>query len=647
MKANASVKKYILIGGIALVLCIAIVCGTLFACGGKNGGENSGKEEPVGTFYPEEYESNGQDISSYRIVYSKDAGEPTEYAAECLNKYLAKATGESLAVTDDNSSPAGNEILLGKTNRAEDDGIDYSSLGEEGYKIKSVGNKLVIAGNDSRGVIYGVYAFLESLGYRFYTAKAENIPLASNVFVPKEIDVSWNHVFDYREMHFSSTWWSNSDFAVRLGINGDFFRPEVKNNAKYGGYSGYIGGETYMSHTFTYLLSPDKYYNDHPEYYALVGEGRKSNSQPCFTNLESADEVYKNAVALINSDPTSNIISISQNDNNDFCECENCLGSYEKYGKSGTMLNYINRIAERMKENYPDIIVDTFAYSATRDLPKGGVVPADNIQIRVCMAPCEYHTNSKDCERYKICEDLLKGWGAICKRLSVYYYCINWANLFSALPNYDAMYSIMKMYADYNVKGVYCEGYPKENPEFGELKAYLFAKLLKNPYMSKAEYYYHMDDFITGYYGDAGEYIKEYIDLTHEVIMDNAKKNGELAFWFGVEDNFVFDYDETTHTYDMTFIDKCNELWDNAEEVSDNEVLDRVKKSRIHWTYIELFNTMTNRYRYGTEEERDELAARNKQLYSDIFKYGTTAKNVNNYIPSGVTTFELSPQKWR
>ena len=263
------------------------------------------------------------------------------------------------------------------------------------------------------------------------------------------------------------------------------------------------------------------------------------------------------------------------------------------------------------------------------------------------MAPCEYHTNSEDCARYKNCEDLLKGWSAICKRLSVYYYCINWANLFAALPNYDAMYAIMKMYADYNVKGVYCEGYPKENPEFGELKAYLFAKLMKDPYMSKAEFYYHMDDFIQGYYGDAGEYIKEYIDLTHEVIMDNAKKYGELDFWFGVEDNFVFDYDTSTHSYDMTFIDRCNELWDSAEDCTGGEELDRVKKSRIHWTYIELFNTMTNRYKYGTEDEREELAARNKQLYSDIFKYGTTAKNVNNYIPSDVTTFELSPQKWR
>lgn len=637
-------KRTVIKRTFTLFLCLVLSCGTLFGCGGNN----DNKEEPVGTYYPTEYESNGQDISSYTIVYAANAGEPTKYAADCLKTYIAKATGVNLTVTADTATPAENEILLGNTNRLEDDGFDYAGLGVEGYRVKSVGRKLIVAANDGRGVIYGVYAYLEQLGYRFYTATVENIPIASDVFVPESIDVSWNSVFDYREMHYISTWWGNTDFAVRLGINGDFFRPELRNNLKYGGYSGFMGGETYMSHTFTYLLSPNTYYDGHPEYFCVRNGGRQNtNTQPCFTNFEAADVVYENAIALIQSDSTSNIISISQNDNNNFCECDECKKSYETYGLTGTMLKFVNYIAEKIKMDYPDIIVDTFAYSATRDLPKGGVVPADNVQIRLCMSPCEYHTNSKDCERYKNCEELLKGWNSISKRLFVYYYCINWANLYSALPNYDAMYAIMKMYADYNVKGVYCEAYPKENPEFGELKGYLFAKLMKNPYMSKAEFYYHMDDFIQGYYGDAGDYVKEYIDVTHEEIMINAKKYGELDFWFGVEDNFVFEWDESTHTYDMTFIDKCNELWDSAEECVADEELDRVKKSRIHWTYIELFCTMTNRYRYGTDDEKEELVARNRQLYNDIFKYGTTAKNINNYIPSGVTTFELSPQKWR
>ena len=45
-------------------------------------------------------------------------------------------------------------------------GIDTSDLGEDGFRIFSDGDRLCIAGGN-RGVIYGVYEFLESLGENF------------------------------------------------------------------------------------------------------------------------------------------------------------------------------------------------------------------------------------------------------------------------------------------------------------------------------------------------------------------------------------------------------------------------------------------------------------------------------------------------
>lgn len=634
-----------------LVVAMLITAFSLSAVTGcKGGNNNSSSESPssedIGVYEPVELESNGNNIADYKIVISETAGKATKYAAECMQKYIKKATDVTLQVVTDGQSSEGKEIVIGQTKRTLDDNVDYTSLGVEGYQVKSVGDDLLIAANEGRGLSYGVYAYLEALGYRFYTENVENIPRASNVFIAQDVNISWNSTFDYREMIFEDR--SNPDFSVRAGVNGDFLCADLKTYEKYGGFSGYIGGSAYLVHTLRYLIPENVYFAEHPEYYSYVAEtGGYIASNPCLTNPDVSEIVYNSAIEIIATDPTANIMSISLNDDSRMCECTNCLESYEQYGKMGTVLCFVNEIAGRIKETYPDIWIDTLSYSQTAELPKGGVVPADNVQIRLCLAPCEYHVNSEDCERYQKAEDLLKGWSQICNRLSIYYYCINWSNLFAALPNYDAMYACVRMFAENNVKGLYCEGYAWETGEFAELKCYLLAKLMLNPYMTKAEYYYHMDDFLQGYYGDAGEYVKGYIDCTKDKIMSDIKTRGkELPFWFGVEENFLFDYDKSTKTYDMTFIDECNEFWDLAEEVSSDEILDRVKKSRIHWTYIELFSTMTERYKYGTEDEREELVERNKQLYQDIFKYGTIKKHERAEIARGIEVFEFSPQKW-
>ena len=629
---------------VANVLLLSIVGSYASACAPET--EESGGKESLGPYEPTVYDSNGVDLDDYQIVYSTEAGEATKYAAECLQTYVKKATGITVPIVNDGVDETGTEILLGKTNRAESATIEYSSFGEEGYRIKAVGDNLVIAANDSRGLIYGVHAFLEELGYRFYSYYVESYPLSDEVFIPETIDVSWTPVFDYRELHFAGTW--DAAYAAKQGINGNYFRADLKKDEKYGGYSGYIGDESYMVHTMVMLLPEAEYFGLHPDYYALV-DGQRQATQPCFSSQGAADVIYQKSVQMIQADPTSNILSISQNDNYQFCECEDCLESYEKYGYSGTLLNFVNPIAEKIKKDYPHIIVETLAYNLTLELPKEGIKPASNVRMRVCMKTCNYHVRGENCELFDQRANELAGWKAISNQISVYYYVINWQNLYDVLPNYETLYDVIQMCAENNVKGMYCEGFPLENPEFGELRAYLLTKLMKDPYMSKSEYYYHMEDFLYGYYGEAGEYIKEYIDVTNAKIQDDCEKYGEPGFWHKPEQNFHFTIDEQTQRYDdetMAFIDKCNELWDLAEESVDNVILPRVQKSRIHWTYTELYNTKDRRYGYATDEEKEELVARNRQLYVNMFRFNTTNKALTKPIATGVTDFTVSPKSW-
>ena len=620
------------------------------ASSGQSAGDSSSssaEEQKPASFEPTVYESNGKNIANYTIVVPASASKAVSYGATILQERIKQATGAQLSIVKDSTAESDLEIILGDTNRQEDAGINFTALGKESFQVKNVGNDLLIAGNE-RGVLYGVYAYLEAVGFRFYTVDTEKIPYASEVFIPEEISLSWMPTFDYRETMYYSTW--DADWAVSQRVNSDFMRSELKNNEKYGGYAGYIGGGAWMVHTL-YLLLPKEEFTEHKEYFAEVDgaraaiNGKGHYNQPCLTNEGAYQLILENALAKIASSSRSNILSISENDGGDYCHCDNCEASYAQYGVSGTFYRFINRIAKDIGAVYPDVYIDTLSYHMSREVPQG-LVLEDNVIVRVCPEMCNLCDDPTTCEQLATESKRVTDFSEICNHVYVYFYPINWSNLFSAVPSYDAMYYDMRFFAESGVKGVYAEGFPLENPEFGELKAYLMAKLMANPYMSKGEFWYHYNDFLEGYYGDAAEYIAAYHTLTKEkMFADMQEKGRHLDHWFSTDENFDFGYDRKTHTYDMTFIDEVNELWENAVGSVVGTTLDHVKKSRIHWTYIELFNTMDNRILYDPDS-REDLIARNEELYRDILKYGTLRKFSNAYdISPSISDFTLSPKK--
>ena len=598
-------------------------------------------------YTPEVYISNGKNITDYSIVVSDTASKSTQYAATILQARLRDALGVDLAVITDATEKQPYEIILGKTNRDECSVIDFSLLDSESFRVQNVGYDLVIAGNE-RGVLYGVYAYLEALGYRFYTVDVERIPAAEDVFVPSSIELTWTPAFEYRETMYESTW--DEEWAVSQRVNSDFLRGDLKADSQYGGFVGYVGGNNWTVHTLWRLL-PESEFSANSTYFAELNGKRTAKdsdghyTQPCLSSEGAYQLILKNALAMIASDRKANIISISENDGGDYCTCSACQASYAQYGVSGTFFRFINRIAGDIAKVYPDVYVDTLSYAMSKEVPTG-ITLADNVIVRVCPRMCNFCTDPSTCENLAADQQRIKDFVAICDNVYVWCYPINWGNLFASLPNYEEMRNNIRFFAMEGVKGIYAEGYSKENPEFGELKAYLMAKLLQNPMMSKAEYEYHLNDFLQGYYGEAAEYIAKYISLTEEMI-DKRMESGHLDKYYTVEENFVFTWNSSTKTYDMTYINQINALWDAALASVENGSTQwhNVKKSMTHWTYIELCNTMDKRYQNGTAEEKAALVARNEALYNDLVYYGITRIFDNSHDLIEVTDFTKSPNK--
>jgi hypothetical protein len=398
-------------------------------------------------------------------------------------------------------------------------------LGTDGFVIKTSDAKLYLVGGEQRGTLYSVYEFLESyLGCRFFTRTVEKVPTQSTITLAaiKE-DLQLPH-FDYRNIF----WYEilNDQFAVKRKVN-------ANNGAKrpdtYGGVVDYTGAS---AHTFSEFCNSDVYYKDHPEYFAWNGRNR-INSALCLTNpdvLQLAIDYTRN---ILQQNPDAYMISISQDDNIDICVCENCMAVYEEEGGhySGTVLRFVNAIARDIAADYPNVFIDTFAYMQTASAPTM-TVAEDNVIVRLChVTGCSSHTVEDRCwggTIYKIpsnldgtilpLADCLEAWGEICEHIYIWDYHACFHQYCQIYPNFDPLLDNMYYYQDNNVKGIFAQGaYQGETGEFADLRAYLTAKILWDPLMTKKEYYAHMDEFLEYVYGPGSSKLREFIDLAEEL----------------------------------------------------------------------------------------------------------------------------------
>lgn len=215
--------------------------------------------------------------SNYAIIYGKDATASEKTAAKELQKYLKKMTGAELWLADDASEPEGEyEILVGKTNREENGGysVDREDLGTDGFEIKWAGKKLIIAGGEVRGTLYGVYDFLEQLGCRFFSTDTEVVPSVETLTLDTTQATKEKPAFEYRDLFWTCTF--DEVISAKMRLNGSVISGENGRmiSDAYGNGLEYAGD--HFVHTFHYLVPPEEYFEEHPEYYSEIDGKRTS-----------------------------------------------------------------------------------------------------------------------------------------------------------------------------------------------------------------------------------------------------------------------------------------------------------------------------------------------------------------------------------
>ena len=452
------------------------------------------------------------------VVRGENASEAEIFAAQELRDYFEKITGKVLPVRTDGEAEEACEIVVGRTNRTGTP--DTDGLGEDGFVIRSAGEKLFLTGGSPRGTLYAVYEFLERfLGCRFYASDFEKIPRCGRVALDP-VDIRQVPVFTVRN-DFWADYLHNTGFAAKRKMNGNK-GPSLP--AKYGGSMAWAGGGC---HTIGSLAGMT---------------GNLTDRQPCLSDEAVYETVLANVRRLLRDNPGARFISVSQNDSTDRgvgCQCERCMEVFRETGSwAGSFLRFVNRIADDIRDDYPDVMIHTFAYRYTRQAPKG-VVPRPNVMVELCsIEACFRHplavctTVGKEHAAADDFSGLIRDWSAVCSNLSVWDYTTDFANYNLTFPNFDVLRANARLFADSHVKYVFEQGaYQSRNGEFSELRGYLLAKLLWDPYMSDEEYERIVDEFFRDYYGEGGDAVRQVMELALE-----ETKDRHVSIYISLED---------------------------------------------------------------------------------------------------------------
>jgi hypothetical protein len=320
-----------------------------------------------------------------------DASPSERYAAEELVRYVEKMTDVRLPVTDDSSPFPARAVLLGMTRHTSALAANASKtreLGEDGFRLLAVPPHLLVVGSHKRGALYGVYELLEEYGgVGWFASWHEVVPKRDEFAVPARLDDTQTPIFVLRKPSWQDMR-DNADFAVRSRMNGLSKGLEPK----HGGVALRFVRGLGNCHTFNSLLPCSKWFKSHPEYFSEVnGARRDGRTQLCLTNPEVLRLVVSNALAhikadrRIHDDPVPvNVVGVSPNDWRYYCTCEKCRAVDEEEGtQTGSLLRFVNRVAEEVEKVYPDFFVETLIYSYTRTPPRL-VRPRHNVIPCLC-----------------------------------------------------------------------------------------------------------------------------------------------------------------------------------------------------------------------------------------------------------------------
>ena len=566
--------------------------------------------------------------SVYSIAIDPEASESEKWAASELQYWLKEITGAELPLQEINEKYTDPRIIIGYNNVInKKTGALPPSKSDESFRYFSSGPDICIYGGSQRGTMYGVMAFLENeLGCRWYTPAVSVVPKRDEI-----VFTSYDHSEspgirvrnDFYFEAFDPLWCARNRMNGAMGSTKDTLKAEEKwaeVRKQPGGIESY-----WAVHTFYPLMPPAEFYDKHPEYYSLVNNKRiHEEAQLCLTNPDVLRIVTDRIRKRMRQNPEYLIYDVSQNDWDNPCQCDKCQAIVKQEGsESGVVLWFVNQVAEAVEKEFPDKYIGTLAYKYTRK-PCKTIHARKNVVVRLCSIECCFSHDIKSCQRNEAFLADLKGWSAIAPNLYIWDYVVYFQHYLMPYPNIRVLQPNIRTFRENNAIGIMEQAaYQSRGGEFAELRSYVISRLLWNPDCDVEDV---IDDFVYGYYGRAGKYVRQYFDLLYSGITPETHMHIE-----------THNYERLTAQDKMfsdEFVKESCRIFEEAAKVADNdEILHRVELASLPVLYLKCKRTPVIARNDGTYAKFTEIVKR-----EGITRYAEYGEETVNFFHNMVET---------
>ncbi len=437
-------------------------------------------------------------VGKYSIVLPVNTTEADEDAARILQSTLDSIANVSLPIVTWSKKRKKHCIFI---NSFTDNDINSTRqiLQPDGFYIYTDKNNMYIRSGKKRGAVFAVVHLLEKyLNCKYYSPNYRVFPKRHLVDLPAIKD------------------FQNPDNTLRF-VNGRMtqnhkdYRDWQKLNNHQGEFA--VG---YFVHTFHKLVPAEDYFEKHPEYFSMVN-GKRTRDQLCMTNPNVRSLVIRKIRAEMAIQPDKNLWSVSQNDNPFYCQCDGCMQILREEGAaSGPLVHFVNEVAD----HFPDKEISTLAYQFSRQAP-GIIKPRKNVQIMLCTIELNRSKEIENDPSSAAFVSDIKNWAAISDHIFLWDYTVDFAHHITPFPNIHVLQPNIRFFHNNGIKIHFQQTNTDIGYEFSELKSYLISRIL---WKTEIKVDSLIDDFLSGFYGLAGKYLKQYVEhMTSELLKSGDK----------------------------------------------------------------------------------------------------------------------------
>ncbi|MBI84621.1 MAG: hypothetical protein CMJ81_15620 [Planctomycetaceae bacterium] len=481
------------------------------------------------------------------IRTAEHPGVTESFAAQQLQYYLERLSGRRLPVEQATSASLPGTFLVASL----EDHPDYRKVleregmslppGEDAFAVTGDGHRVTILGANSRGALYGVYAFLEENGIRWLDPGPDGEIIPENAKLKTVLSISSAAAFHYRGLYpfcfgnlYDAMFYKHIDDYESLIPLLDWMAKNRMSHVNIQGTHLYehegkrdellaaITKRGFILEQGGHGWAPANIPQQHPELIALINGERKWRNtfftQLCYSRPRTRELLTQLVLDFVKSNPQTDVLGVWLADTKQSCECELCSAS--GLSQTDQYVRFVNLLAPQVRKIRPDLKLQFLAYHASLTPPQQILPDQSQDNLTLCFAPirrCYRHAfNDPACPINAEHNSNLRGWlkKFAARRTYIfdyYYWIFSRDSERKRMMNFPDFETLQQDFKYYHQLGL--AGNNDAEPQLifwpDGLRRHISSRLLWNP---DADLTKLVSEYRTLCYGDQKALLDEYFD---------------------------------------------------------------------------------------------------------------------------------------